>query len=211
MVRRVLILVLLACICAPAGKKPKGAPLVQLPPQTVEIGSLDVPRPAQPCADYAWAAALEAMLRVQDVPLDQHYWVQKAHGGELCVDAQAEVERFPKLIDGTYTLSDGRQVRLEVRAGAGAPMPDDVIVPLREQRPLLLLWNTRSYLINAVQYQEYIYPNGQRMFQILEMRLIDPLARGKEQSFITGRDDPGTIRGFFFVVAAPVERMKWQR
>jgi hypothetical protein len=116
-------------------------------------------------------------------------------------------------VDGTYVMSDGRKVRLETCVTSGAPMPDDAVIPLRRHRPVLLFWRGRAYVLRAVTYDEYIYPNGQRMFQLREMKLLDPLLRGKaaEIGFVNGRDDPGEISGVVSIEVVPITPTSWQR
>ncbi len=209
---RCAVLVILFALPA-AGQKTKGAPLVHLPPQTVAVSDLTLARPAQKCTNYAWAVAVEAMLRAQQVALDQHFWVDKANGGELCIEPVPSLEALARIINGTYILNDGRKVRLETRVRSGAPLPDDAISPLRRNHPLLLFWKGRAYVLRAATYDEYIYPNAQRMFQIREMALVDPLLHGKdaEVTFENGRDDPAEITGVVSITATPITSMPWQR
>ncbi len=213
--RRLLILTLLGALALPlwAGKK-TGAPLMRFKDKTVELTAFWLPTPAQKCTNWAWAAAIEAMLRSQQVTIKQNAWVQKANYGEVCIDAAPTVEALAKVIDGPYVLDDGRHVRLESRYIAGVPTaPDDLIAPLRQGQPVLLFWKSRALVVRAVTYDEYIYPNGQRMFQIKEMKLVDPLLTGKEReaSFVNGRDNPSEISGVFRVVVVEEKRFQWQR
>jgi hypothetical protein len=124
------------------------------------------------------------------------------------------VEALAKVIDGAYVLDDGRHVRLESRYISGAPtIPDDLIAPLRLGHPVLLFWKSRALVVRAATYDEYIYPNGQRMFQIKEIKLVDPLLTGKQRefSFVNGRDNPADIGGVFHVVVVPEKQLPWQR
>lgn len=207
-------LLLIVAIPGSAGKKPKGAPLARLPNRSAEIADLALPNPAQKCQNWAWAAVVEAILQAQQVPLKQNFWVQKVNGSEICVEALPTPQALGRAIDGRYVLDDGRKMRLQSRYFGGAPTtPDDVIAPLRQGTPLLLFWNERAFLLRAVVYDEYIYPNGQRMFQIMEMKLLDPLAppRQREVSFVNGRDDPAEILGILQVTVIPEDPMPWQR
>ncbi len=216
MLRRVGVIALVVACVLPirADNKPKGAPLVKLPDNVVELKAFWLPTPAQKCTNWAWAVAIEAMLKAQQVTLKQNFWVQKADYGELCIDRAPTLERLAKVIDGEYILEDGRKVRLQSRYITGAPtIPDDVIAPLRQGRPVLLFWNSRALVLRAAVYDEYIYPNGQRMFQIKEMKLVDPLLTGKarEVSFVNGRDNADDIGGVFQVDVIRKEEMQWTR
>lgn len=213
--RAIFGFVLLACaLPLAADKKPKGAPLMRLPDQTVELAAFWLPTPVQKCTNWAWAVAVEAMLKSQQVAIKQNDWVQKANYGEVCIDAVPKLEALAKVIDGAYVLDDGRHVRLESRYISGAPtIPDDLIAPLRQGLPVLLFWKSRALVVRAATYDEYIYPNGQRMFQIKELKLVDPLLTGKQRefSFLNGRDDPADIGGIFHVIVVPEKQFPWQR
>jgi hypothetical protein len=216
MFRSLLMVLMFTALALPgsSAKKPKGAPLMRLQDKHVELAAFWLPTPVQKCTNWAWAVAVEAMLKSQQVTIKQNAWVQKANYGEVCIDAAPAVETLAKVIDGPYVLDDGRHVRLESRHISGAPtIPDDLLAPLRQGHPVLLFWNARALVVRAVTYDEYIYPNGQRMFQIKEMKLVDPLLTGKERevSFVNGRDNPADIAGVFHVVVVEEKRFEWQR
>jgi hypothetical protein len=214
MFRRALILCSLLALALPlaAGKKSTGASLVRLPEQTAELKALWLPTPVQKCTNWAWAAAVEAMLKSQQVTIKQNAWVVKADLGEVCIDAAPTMEKLARVVEGAYVLDDGRHVRLQARYVSGAPrLPDDLILPVRQGRPVLLFWRSRALVVRAVVYDEYIYPNNQRLFQIKEIRLVDPLLTGKQRevSFVNGRDDPGELGGIFLVVVIPDKVQSW--
>jgi hypothetical protein len=213
---RPLIFCILLALVLPlaAGNKTKGAPLLRLPEQTAELKALWLPTPVQKCTNWAWAAAVEAMLRSQQVTIKQNSWVAKADLGEVCIEAAPTMEKLARVVEGAYVLDDGRHVRLQARYISGAPrIPDDLIMPVRQGRPVLLFWKARALVVRAVVYDEYIYPNNQRLFQIKEIRLVDPLLTGKERevSFVNGRDDPAEIGGIFHVVVIPEDPMPWKK
>jgi hypothetical protein len=213
MLRRVLILALLLVTPMAADKKTKGAPLAKLPEQKVDVPNLMLPAAGQPCTNYAWAAVVEAMLKMQSVSIDQHFWVQKANGGELCIDPLPNLERLVRTLTGSYILMDGTRVKLQAQLIVGAPtIPDDAIAPLKHGVPLLVFWKSRAYIMQGAVYDEYIYPNGQRMYQLRELKMLDPLApvKSREVSFVNGTDDPEDIAGLVSVTATPVPPGLWQ-
>ncbi len=211
--RRALILIALLTVSLAADKKPKGAPLMKLPPQSINVVTT-VASAAQPCTNYAVAIAIATMLRVQNVSLDQHFWVQKANGGEVCLDPLPDLDHLARSINGIYTLEDGRKVALETEVLPGAPrIPDNVMAPLKNGIPLLILWKSRAYVLHGAVYDEYIYPNGQRMFQMTELKLTDILASAKEREvkFTNGTDDPADITAIVRVTATPVDPRRWNQ
>src|SRR5438105_786095 len=78
--------------------------------QTVEIPGLASIPAKQPCQNWAWAAALESILKAQAVELRQSYWIMKSAGGELCKDDDTDLEALTKIITGEYIMSDGHKV-----------------------------------------------------------------------------------------------------
>jgi hypothetical protein len=214
MVPRITTFLLAVALALPlvAAKKPlQGAPLTLLTDQSVELKAFWLPTPVQKCTNWAWAVAIEAMLKSQQVTMKQNAWVMKANLGEVCIDALPTLEQLAKVINGAYVLDDGRHVRLQVRYISGAPTPDDLIAPLRQGRPVLLFWKTRALVVRAIVYDEFIYPNDQRMFVIREIKLVDPLLTGKqrESSFVTGQDNAADIGGTLEVVVIPDKVQSW--
>ena len=211
--RRAILVVLLLGLPLAAGDKSKGVPMAKIPDQKAEVVELTLATLAQSCNNYAWAVVVEAILKAQEVPLDQHFWVDKASGGELCIDPLPELERLTKVLDGGYTLTDGRKVKLATKVIAGAPsIPDDALAPLKHGVPILVFWNARAYVLEGAVYDEYIYPNGQRMYLIRELKMLDPLASAKkrEVSFVNGTDDPAGIQALVIVTATTLLRTQWQ-
>jgi hypothetical protein len=214
MTQRLILICVLLALALPlsADKKPKGASLVRLPDQAVELKVFWLPTPVQKCTNWAWAVAVEAMLKSQQVSMRQNVWVQKADFGEVCIDVAPTMEKLAQVVGGPYVLDDGRHVRFEPRYVSSAPtVPDDLILPLQQGRPVLLFWKSRALVVRAVVYDEYIYPNNQRMFEIKEIKLVDPLLKGKERefSFVNGRDNPAEIGGIFQVVVVPDKQQTW--
>jgi hypothetical protein len=163
------------------------------------IPDINVPLPRQPCENWAWAAAIEALLAQQEVPLKQDYWVDRADGGSVCLDHTPSMEDTVNLIRGDYTLDNGRKVHLNARFNTGAPTNiGALILRLRSGQPSLLLWKDHAYVLSGIVYDEFVYPTGQKRFEIRELELIDPAAKpgpGRHVLFLKGIDDPNDIGG----------------
>ncbi len=192
------------------------SPAMQVrPAQTAEVPAFTATVAAQKCKNWTWAAALETVLRLQKVPLDQHQLVTKKQGGEVCDDDFTRFEDLPRLVEGEYALEDGRKVRVSASYLAGAPTNiDDLIVAMRQGRPLILFWKGHAYLLCGLLYDEYIGANGQRVFVVREMKLRDPYVAAGDKQFVTfvrDTDDANDIDGLMQVKVTPVEQQPWQR
>src|SRR5438874_2536226 len=168
--RRVLPLLLIAALSLPlvAGKK-KGLTMRYNAGQKAELASVPLIVAKQRCENWAWAAVLEAMLRMQGAgaPLDQQYWIMRLHGGEICLPSAGnwqDMERF--LARNYFVLDDGRKLRLEPQFRPGAPTsPDELVMAMRRGDPPMIVWRGHAYLLAGVSYDEQIAPNGARLIE----------------------------------------------
>ncbi len=169
---------------------------------------------AQKCPNWAWAAGVETLLRALGVELRQHFWVQKAGGGELCTPL-GNWETLARLLPGEYVLDDGRKVRLEARYAVGPPtVPDDLIAAIRQGRSVVMGWRGSVYMLHGVVFDEYISLTGVRRFEVREMMLTNLLiAEGDERTatFLKGRDDPAEIAGTLEISATEIKPPDWLR
>lgn len=179
---------------------------------TAELPTPPAASVAQKCENWAWAAAVETILRSQNVALDQHYWVQKSDGGEICLESLSPLEHIARIITGEYVLDDASKVRVEARYTPGAPANlDSIILGLRAGHPALLVWHGHAYVIYGVVYDEYVSPTGHRLFDIREIKLVDPLYDDERRlaSFVRDRDNPAEIGGTLEISAIPLKPTDW--
>ncbi len=193
------LLVAVVSTTAFAGKKPN-ATLIKLPPNTAEIKTLSLVRAKQPCPNWAWAAIVEMMLAKQDAAdLKQSDWIQKGYFGELCVDTPVDLESVKHVIDGDYVLMSGRKVRFETVIANGAPTDvGHLIQSVNEGTILMLLRRGRPMVLRSLEYDEYIYPNNQRMFEARTLTLVDPIT-GQSEVFDKIKDDLNELGGMLEV------------
>jgi hypothetical protein len=205
MFRRAYILacVLFLALQAFAGKK-QGLSLTKLPTATVEIKSLKLPRPRQLCPNWAWAVGVEMMLARQGVDIKQTDWILKANGGELCIESTPVLEDIKHVVEGNFVQPDGSKIHISAIVTKGAPDVGYLVGSLREGRPLLILYNGRVLVLQSLLYDEYIYPNNQRMFEVVKMTMLDPLG-GDPIIFDKATDDPARVEGIFEVRVGPIE------
>jgi len=199
----IFALILVNAVIAFAGKK-TGVAITKLPTKTVEIKSLVIPVPKQHCPNWAWAAVVEMMLARQDVAIGQTDWILKANAGELCIETTPDLSEIKHVVTMNHVQPDGSKVHIK---GIVTPDATDVgylVTSVRDQRPLMMLIGGRVLVLQSLDYDEYIYPNNQRMFEIVKMVLLDPFG-GKPIVFDRLEDDTSQIGGVFEVRVGPIE------
>lgn len=195
----VAIILSAASLCATAQKQQQNFYIK--PDQTADLtGDVKLTTAKQNCENWAMAAGLETMLRRQNVPLDQNFWVMRLAGGELCIDDPPKMEALAQTVNREFVLDDGRHVRLETHFVAGPPVNiDPVIAGLKLQQISLLIWNNHPYFLTGVTYDERIGRDGTRFFEVKEMRLANTYPKLPGVTFEKGRDNPQEIQGILSV------------
>jgi hypothetical protein len=171
------------------------------PDQTTDLAAeTKLSTAKQNCENWAMAAGLETMLRRQNVPLDQSFWIMHLNGGELCIDDPPTVDALKLVVNRDFVLDDGRHVRLEIHFAPGPPVNvDPVIAGLKSQQVSLLLWRGHPYYLIGVTYDERIGRDGTRFFEVKEIRLANTYTKLPGVTFQKGRDDPAEIQGILSV------------
>ncbi|MEO5936060.1 MAG: hypothetical protein ABIP81_02500 [Terriglobales bacterium] len=169
----------------------------------------------KPCDNYGWAAAVEMLMKFKQMHIPQRDWVMKAYGGHKCISplSTAAYSGLLRYITGDYAPAPERKLHVEAEFVPGAPTaPDPFILAFRSGEPLLLVWKGKPYLWYGVIYDEYIHINGNRMFELRELKLLDPLAKNDPLaktkdpqlvSFVKGRDDANQIDGVMRITVTP--------
>jgi hypothetical protein len=180
---RITLVALLVFLSIPldAAKKKPVVNWVRRPAQSVRLAQMPLVVAKQKCENWAWAASLEAMLRLQDAPIPQEYWIQRLNHGEVCLPRAESFENLARFLESdSYVLDNGHKLRLQVQYHDGAPTsPDDLIASVQRNQPIMLFWNGHPYLIAGVLYDELIAPNGGRRFEVRELKLLDPYVNPK--------------------------------
>jgi hypothetical protein len=171
------------------------------PDQTLDLTSeTKLISAKQNCENWALAAGLEAMLKSQNVELDQNFWVMRLAGGELCIDDLPTIDALTKVVNREFVLDDGRHVRLEARFIPGPPVTvDTVIAGLKLQQISLLLWRGHPYFLTGITYDERIGRDGTRFFEVKELRLANTFPKLPGVTFEKGRDNPDEIKGILSI------------
>jgi len=204
MFRRSILFAMVLCLALPlaAQKKAKAHYMKKESEKAAAESALkDFVAAEKPCVNYAWAAAVESLLKQKQVNIPQRDWVMKAYGGYKCIEPldTAAYVNLMRTINGDYALTPERRVHMEAEFSVGAPMqPDPYIAAFREGESFMLVWNGKPYIWYGAVYDEYIHLAGNRMFEVTELKLLDPLAKSEKErlvSFVKGKDDANQIDG----------------
>lgn len=181
-----------------AAGKQDASPAWVLHKQTVHVEKLDL-RPAErPCANWGWVAVISDMAAARGIHISQQYLIDRLYGGSRCLDVVADSEALAKEISRDYVLQHGQKFALEARFTPGAPVEaDPLIVSMRQNVPVMLLWRNHPYLLTGITYDEYIAETGNKMFVVTDLQLFDPLGDPGKRAviFSRDRDKPDDING----------------
>lgn len=204
--RATAIAVLSLVVLVHAGDK-KGGQLYSKPGQTADLEIKNLVTARQNCENWAMAAGLEAMLKQQDVTLDQNFWVMRISGGEVCASELPAMDKISAVVDGEFVLEDVRHVRLELHFTPGAPVDvDSVIMGVKKQQLSLMFLRGHLYYLMGVTYDESIQNDGTRLFVINELRLADTFSGLPGLTFARGRDNMDDIGGIVSITATPADQ-----
>lgn len=187
--------------------------LAQHPPQfyvkdsqIAHIEGVKLVTAAQKCENWSLAAGLEAMLKQQDVSLDQRFWVTRINGGEVCASELPSSDQLIRAVNGDFVLDDGRHVLLDLHYLPGAPAnADGLIAALKQQKLSLLLLHDHVYYLTGATYNDYYDQSGKHLFVITELHLSDTFANQPEVIFNRDHDNLDEIGAIISVTATPAD------
>ncbi len=197
---RTSLLLLLVLFQSVPKKQQQQQTYLYKPDQTADLDAKKIITAKQKCENWALAAGLEAMLKQQNVELDQNFWVMRMNGGEICAPWLPDPDALARLVNREFVLDDGRHVRLELNFTPGAPVDiDSLIARLQRQQISLMLWRGHPYYLVGATYDEHVGRDGSRLFEIKELRLSNTFAEVPGVTFQKGRDDAGEIGGVWTI------------
>jgi hypothetical protein len=201
------LLLLLALAAQLSGADKRKFYLGQRPEQSIAVNAVPEIVAEQACQNFAFAAALETMLRMQGVEtLDQRFWVGKITGDMTCRPLQS-FELLQRTIEGDYVVGSNRRVRLTVQyTNAFPPVTDKLLVPLSQQRPYILARNGSIFLVTGATWHEMYFQTGQKIIEITRLVMIDPTASGdaRGKDFTRDKDQVSELGGMFDVTVTPL-------
>jgi len=202
----VSVLLLLAM---PAAAKKQKAGFVRKP-GTAQMRNFSVAAPAFECSNWAWAAATESILALDQVAVDQRELVRKAFGGELCVDSPLDLEKMGKMVAGIYPVNPKLKRKVEARVipPGGTISAEALLAGIMRERPMIVFWKSRAYVAIGAAYDEWIGPNGMRLWEVRELTLFDPVKQ-TTVTFQKGRDDVADLGGAMDYVTIEMREVDW--
>ena len=180
------------------GGKTQPPPGWALHKQSVDLDKIALKPAQQPCANWAWVAAIADMAEARGARIEQQYLVDRLYGGSVCLNSAGDLGALAQKISHDYVLQDGQKFGLTAHYMAGTPtQPDPLILSIRQGKPLMLLWGGRICLLTGISYDEYQAPTGNKMFIVTELKLFDPAAEVGKRTlvFARDRDNPDDLSG----------------
>lgn len=150
------------------------------------------------CDNWTWIAAIVALAGARGAHIEQQYLIDRLYGGSICTPLVLDPDTLTGQISHDYVLPDGQKFRLEAQFSPGSPtQPDPLIVAVRQNRPLLILWRNRPYLLTGINYDEHTAPTGNKVLIVTELKLFDPAADAPKHELTFSREDdnPDDLNG----------------
>jgi hypothetical protein len=179
-----------------------------------EVKDVPAVHAAQPCNNFSWAASLAAVLASQKAEIKQDFWIDKYYGGDLCLDKIGAPDDLIKKAEGEYVLDDGRHVALKLEYFAGLPSNSSVLlVPIMSDEILIVFMDGRAELLVGAMWDDYLSNRGERMIDLKELHLVDPLLEADKQKVIldTNREELSKVSGYMRVKATEVHQQYWPK
>jgi hypothetical protein len=209
---RAVVLVCLLALLTPVAHAGKHKVGYMKQPGSAEVTGLTLVPAGGDCANWAWAAAAQSILALDNVQVDQHVLLQKAYGGEVC-DDRLDLRALADVVNGDYQLGPKNGMKVVTRVfPAGAPLAEALIAGVKHNRPMIVVYRGHPYVAIRVDYDEYIGPNGSRLWDARLITLLDPTATDEEHRrivFDKNADDAGEFSGATDFSLFPTEQVDW--
>jgi hypothetical protein len=125
------------------------------------------------CESDGWANAVAAVVGIQGAQLGSKFWAAKLFSN-LCTSG-IKLDEVSRGITGDYTLDDGKNVRLKANAILrNLPKGAEMVAAVDEQRPFIVAWKGRPYVINRVNYVDNVY-DGISMYTVTKLYLTNAM------------------------------------
>lgn len=140
------------------------------------------------------------------------------HNHEICCSRDSALEDSAQQADpgsmkdivaklqGRHLLGDGRPITVSVTDMMPySANPAAIVDQLAKQHALLLMWNSRLYVLAGALYDESIWDDGTRTDTINKFYLLDPRYSDgrREVTFTRTKDDWNDVQGLLLLSFAP--------
>lgn len=111
-------------------------------------------------------------------------------------------------VEGRWLLSDGRPIQITVnllKAGGTVDNSYWIVNNLRDNHPMLFVWDSHLYVLYGAVYDEDAYSDGSTVNMIHKLLLVDPRYSGsrREAAFNRDTDDWSKVQGMLMLTFAP--------
>jgi hypothetical protein len=192
--RVLTLLLILVSFGVNTGSQTDGDSYVFHPNQEVRVAALPSVVAASTSESATLAASVATAVMERDVCCDRNSALedQVASSGKLSLKDLGEKLR------GKYYLSSGLPILVDEQYWPAASVnPEGIIGSLMAQRPLLMLWNDRLYVMYGAIFDEYKYYSGANVHVIRTLLLVDTRFSDQRRyvSFNRQSDDWGRVTG----------------
>ena len=149
-------------------------------PRTDNVRQVAFVPARQSCENLGIAAAVQSVLATQKVDLPQSTLVMKLSGTDTCGPFLGGPAEAAKAVSGDYTLDNGRRIHVEALFEDTFVDPGRLIRAISEDRPFLLFWKHHAFMVIGLKYVEGIHSSGLHIYDIREMRLMDPFGSAEQ-------------------------------
>jgi hypothetical protein len=140
------------------------------------------------------------------------------HNHEICCGRDSALEDSAQQADprsikdivaklqGRHLLGDGRPITVNVTDMMPySPNPTAIVDTLAKKQALLLMWNSRLYVLVGVLYDEAYYEQGTRTDTVNKFYLLDTRYSDgrREVTFTRTKDDWNDVQGLLLLSFAP--------
>lgn len=199
-----LLLIIIMSCCVNTNSQDYYDSYVVHPNQKVQIASLPSAVAASTSESAVLAASVATAVMERDVCCDRN----SALEDQITSAKKGSLREVGEELRGKHYLDNGSPIFVADQYWPGASVnADDIVASLMAQRPLLIDWNGRLYVMYGAVFDEYKYNSGLAVHVIRTLLLVDARFSDRRRyvSFNRQTDDWGKVTG---LLALAVTRNK---
>ena len=187
----IVLLILISCCCVSA-QTDSTSPPVALLNQEVQIAALpSIVADSRSDSDVMTASVATAVM-------DPEICCGRRSALEDRTGSARSLKELGEKIRGKHTLDSGSSIVIADQYWPGTSFNADIIVnTLIAQRPMIMHWKDRLYVVSGVVFDEYKYSDGSDVRVIHKLLLIDPRYSDSRRNVVFDRetDDWSKVSG----------------